>query len=236
MEQGTPANPESEDLEALFDSIVSQNRELNALAAATSSCDPSDLLINRIGHMARTLHDSLQRLGYDKSRQKTTALIPNAYDRLHYIASLTEQAADRILHAAQAAQAMVVQMESESLRLADRWQLLLDNKLDVDQFRHLVDQTRHFLVDVPGITSAANARLEEIVSAQGSREMAGQLIKQIVDLTQLLEKQLLELLIANPPSSADHGTYAELLSRPDKRTPLASGHDQIDELLDSLGF
>jgi chemotaxis protein CheZ len=240
MSHGTAAIRDSEDLEELCDSISTNMREHKAFAAAAPSCNPCDMLINRIGYMARTLHDTLRKLGFDKNNQRTTALIPNAYDRLHYIAAITEQAADRIMNATEAAQPMVEKIETESLRLADEWQMLLDNRLDVDQFRHLVNQTRDFLVEVPRKTNTTNACLREILDAQGSRHTAGQLIKQIVDLTQQLEKQLLELLIANPPSSADSGMYAELLSlptiKPEKRAQMASGHDQIDELLESLGF
>lgn len=240
MGHGTVTTRDSEDMEALFDSIVTKNKECKAVAASSPSCDPSEMLINRVGHMTRILHDNLRKLGYDKTAQRATALIPNAYDRLDYVASVTRQAADRIFNATEAAQPVIQKIESESLTLADEWQKLFDNKLDVDQFRLLVNQTKDFLVELPDKANTTNAHLMEIINAQGSQDMAGQLIKQIVDITQQLEKQLLELLIANPPSSADSGAYAELLSRPtikpDKRTLVASDHDQVDELLESFGF
>jgi chemotaxis regulatin CheY-phosphate phosphatase CheZ len=51
---------------------------------------------------------------------------------------------------------------------------------------------------------------------------------------------LLELLIANPPSTADPDKYAELLSRPaldpGSRSDAANNQDQVDELLESFGF
>jgi chemotaxis protein CheZ len=238
MGYGTATTRDAEDLEALFDSIVLKNRECKAVAA--SSCDPSEMLINRIGLMTRILHDNVRKLGYDKTTQRATALIPNVYDRLDYVASLTRQAADRILNATEAAQPVIEKIGSESQTLANEWQKLLDCKLDVDQFRHLVNQTNDFLAGLPNKTTTTHAYLMEIINAQSSQEMSWQLIKQIVDITQQLEKQLLELLIANPPSSVDSGAYAELLSRPtikpDNRTLAASDHDQVDELLASFGF
>jgi len=231
---------ELEDLDALFDSVVMKSKVGKAYAEATPSGNSSDTLINRIGRLTRALHDSLQELGYDKSLQRSTAIIPNAFDRLHYVASMTNQAAEDVLAATEAAQPVIEQIEIDAQRLAREWEKLFDNKLDAGQFKFLAGQTRDFLAALPGQTKAANSCLMEIKTAQGSQDRAGQVIQQVVDVTQRLEKQLLELLIANPPSSADPIKYAELLSRPatgpDRRSDAASSRDHVDELLECLGF
>jgi len=77
----TNANNDSDDLEALFDSIASENKEAAApaaepaakkapakkAAAKTEEAAHNDEVINKIGHMTRALHDSLRELGYDKN-------------------------------------------------------------------------------------------------------------------------------------------------------------------------
>ncbi len=239
MNHGSVSSRDLEDLDELFDSIVMESRGRKAVAEAYSG-NSSDLLINQIGRLTRALHDSLQELGYDKNLQRSTAIIPNAFDRLHYVAFMTSQAAGNVLNATEAALPVVEKIETESQRLAHEWQELFDNKLDADQFRNLAARTRDYLVALPGQTEATNSCLTEIMMAQGFQEIAGQVIQQVVEVTQQLEKQLLEVLIANPPSTADPNKYADLLSRPasnpDTRTEAASSRDQVNELLESFGF
>ena len=110
------ANNDSDDLEALFDSIAASGNEAPAPApvaavvakpavAATAAGNPEvPEVINKIGHMTRALHDSLRELGYDKNLEKAANAIPDARDRLNYIATMTQQAAERVLNATEAAQ------------------------------------------------------------------------------------------------------------------------------------
>ena len=240
MSHGSATTRDGEDLEALFDSIVMKNKGRKAVAEASPPGNAADMLINRIGQLTRKLHDSLQELGHDRNLQRSTAIIPNAYDRLHYVAAMTGQAAENVLVAAEAAQPVIEKVGIESQRLAREWQMLFDNQLDAAQFRHLAAQTRDFLAELPGDAKTTNVCLAEIMMAQGYQDLAGQVLHQVVDVTQQLEKHLLELLIANPPRSADPGKYAELLSRragkPARPTDGAGSHDQVDELLESFGF
>ena len=131
-------------------------------------------------------------------------------------------------------------IEIESQRLARDWQKLLDKQLDVDQFKSLVTQTHAFLVEVPKQTKATNAYLIEIMMAQDFQDLTGQAIKKVIAVTQQMEKQLLELLIENPLSTANPDAYAGMLNGPvvnaAGRTDVVTSQDQVDELLGSLGF
>ena len=234
---------DSDELEALFDSIVTAHNEEEAVASTPFVGDennPSDQVINKIGHLTRSLHDSLRELGYDKNLEKAASSIPDARDRLNYVATMTQKAAEKVLHATDAAQPVVEKIEIESQRLAREWQKLLDKQLDVDQFKSLVMQTHAFLVDVPKQTKVTNGYLMEIMMAQDFQDLTGQVIKKIVDVTQQMEKQLVELLVENPPSTANPDAYAGLLNGPvvnaAGRTDVVTSQDQVDDLLESLGF
>jgi chemotaxis protein CheZ len=73
-------------------------------AEPTSEADVAqDELLRRVGHMTRTLHDSLRGLGFDRMIANAAHEIPNARDRLDYVARMTEQAAQRVLNAVDAA-------------------------------------------------------------------------------------------------------------------------------------
>ena len=234
---------DSDELEALFDSIVSASNQQAAAGKTSPDRDENkslDKVINKIGHMARSLHDILRELGYDKNLEKAASSIPGARDRLNYAATMTEKAAERVLDATDAAQPVVEKIEVESQRLAREWQKLFDKQIDVEQFKSLAMQTHVFLADVPKQTKAVNAYLMEIMMAQDSHDLTGLVIKKVFAVTQQMEKQLLELLIENPPSTANPDAYAGILSDPvinaAGRADVATSQDQVDELLGSLGF
>lgn len=234
---------DSDELQALFDSIVSANQETKNLEPQSSAISHQSRdrdMINKIGHMARTLHDTLRELGYDKNLESAASSMPDVRDRLNYVVTMIEKATERVLNAADAAQPVVEKIEVESQRLAREWQKLFDNKLDVEQFKGLVMQTYAFLTDVPKQTKATNAYLMEIMMAQDFHDLTGQVTKKIIVVTQQIEKQLLELLVENPPSTANPEAHAGMLNGPvvnvAERTDVVTSQDQVDKLLGSLGF
>lgn len=238
------ASQDSDDLEALFDSIVAAHvAESNpppANSAIAGNEADSGKVINQIGQMARKLHDTLRELGLNKEIEKAAASIPDARDRLNYVATLTQQAAERVLNATDAAQPILEKVEVESHRLAGQWQLLFEKKLDVMQFRDLVMQTQAFLHEVPRQTKATNAYLMDIMMAQDFQDLTGQVIKKIIDLTKSMEQQLVSLLLENAPASVKAEFDAGLLNGPVVnavgRTDIVTSQDQVDDLLESLGF
>ncbi|NNM80774.1 MAG: protein phosphatase CheZ [Gallionella sp.] len=244
-----PAINDTEDLEALFDSILEANNAENKVESkaavvpilpASVSGDGGGKVISQIGQMARTLHDTLRELGLNKDIEKAAASIPDARDRLNYVANLTQQAAERVLNAIDAAQPVVVQMESDAQHLSKQWDLLFEKKLDVEKFKNLVMQTHAFLRDMPKQTKQTNAYLLEIMMAQDFQDLTGQVIKKIISVTQEMEQQLLALLIENAAPSVKADLHSGLLNGPvvnaQGRTDIVTSQDQVDDLLESLGF
>ena len=235
---------DSDDLEALFDSIVAANVAENNPSSVNSALAGNEAdsgkVINQIGQMARKLHDTLRELGLNKEIEKAAASIPDARDRLNYVATLTQQAAERVLNATDAAQPILEKVEVESRRLAENWQLLFDKELDVMQFRDLVMQTQSFLHEVPRQTKATNAYLMEIMMAQDFQDLTGQVIKKIIELTKSMEQQLVSLLLENAPASVKAEFEGGLLNGPvvnaAGRADVVTSQDQVDDLLESLGF
>ena len=240
---------EGDDLESLFDSIVAANanEEQAEPAPAVFAAGPaislvsgsSDSVLNQLGQMTRTLHDTLRELGLNKEIEKAASSIPDARDRLNYVATLTQQAAERVLNATEAAQPLVQNMEVEAARLGSQWQMLFDKQLNVEKFKTLVMQTQAFLDIVPKQTKMTNAYLVEIMMAQDFQDLTGQVIKKIIDVTQKMEQQLLTLLLDNAPPSVkaefDSGLLNGPVINPNGRNVVTS-QDQVDDLLESLGF
>lgn len=242
------ANQETDDLEALFDSILEANNAENTATivpittaiVAPSVEEGSKKVIKQIGQMARSLHDTLRELGLNKEIERAASSIPDARDRLNYVATLTQQAAERVLNATEAAQPIVAGLEGEAQRLSKQWELLFEKKLDVAAFKALVLQTVKYLHDAPRDTRVINGYLVDIMMAQDFQDLTGQVIKKVITVTQDMEQQLLALLIENAPPELKAEMNSGLLNGPvvdsKGRTDVVTNQDQVDDLLESLGF
>ena len=241
---------DNDDLQALFDSVVAECDDA-ALASSSSvtaaalgqgdNWSQQEVVFNRIGHMARALHDTLGLLGYDKLIEKTVSALPDAKDRLAYVANLTEQAACRVLNATDIAGPLVDEMAVRSKTLGAAWDKVFANQMTPEQFKQLAAETRQFLnQEMPEKTQGAHAQLTEIMMAQDFQDLTGQVIKKIVALAQDLESGLMGLLIEVLPDAKRTEEVTSLMNGPvvnaEGRTDVVVNQEQVDDLLDSLGF
>jgi len=235
---------DSEDLEALFDSIIEDNSARETAAALKpvpqpGAAEPGDVM-SRVGILTRTLHDALRELGYDRALEKTASAIPDARDRLDYVVKMTEQAAVRALNAIEAAQPIQDRLGEEAGRLEAQWQKLFDRQLGVEEFKTLVAGTRTYLGEVPRQTQATNAQLLEIMMAQDFQDLTGQVIKKVTALAQNMEQQLVHLLVDLVPADMRSEIDTGLLNGPvvnaAGRNDVVTDQNQVDDLLESLGF
>ncbi len=245
MNTTTAGKQDNEDLEDLFDSIIAANQTAPepepspASDASTSSGTGNETVFNQLGQLTRVLHDNLRELGLDKNLETVASSIPDARDRLSYVAAMTEQAAERVLNATDAAQPLVNQMESGARQLSHDWRKLFDGQLGMDQFKDLVTRTRAYLDAVPQQTQTTNGYLLEIMMAQDFQDLTGQVIKKIVEVTRNMEQQLLALLVESAPSSvksAEGGLLNGPVINAQGRNDVVTSQDQVDDLLESLGF
>lgn len=237
------ASGDSDDLQALFDSVSEQVADAGAsimdtpLAEAPAS--PQEAVFNRIGHLARKLHDSLRELGYDRALEETARQIPDARERLNYIAKMTEQAALRVLNATDIARPAQDELVQVVKALGGRWERMFANQLSVDEFKALAADTRNFFAAAPAKIEITNAQLTEIMLAQDFQDLTGQVIKKVVEMVQGIETQLLQVLIEVMPEEKKveagglmNGPVIDAAGRNDVVTSQA----QVDDLLESLGF
>lgn len=206
-----------------------------------------DSVISRVGQLTRTLHDSLQELGYHKLLEKAASSIPEAQDRLAYVALMTEQAAERALNATEIAKPIQDRLAADASGLSGRWQELFEREGSgqpaSDAYRNLLTQTRNYLDDVPNRANATNAQLLEIMMAQDFQDLTGQVIKKITGMVQNLERELVQLLLDNVPAdkrAGSSGSGTGLMNgpvvNPKGRSDVVTNQNQVDDLLASLGF
>ncbi|GAB3389830.1 protein phosphatase CheZ [Massilia agri] len=197
-------------------------------------------VLSRIGHMTRALHESLRGLGLDKLIEKAASDIPDARDRLDYVARLSEQAAKKVLDATDAAGPVQDAIETRSAELAGSWQALLDNGASDADWRALAQRTIAGLNESRAGAAATRGQLMDIMMAQDFQDLTGQVIGRITGIAQNLEKQLVQVLIDFAPSEIkreiDNGLLNGPQINPEGKSEVVADQGQVDDLLDSLGF
>ncbi len=241
---------DNDDLQHLFDEVSAQyaaadNQVIEGQAREVpaeplSAEERQESVFNKIGQITRMLHDSLRELGYDRVLEETARQIPDARERLSYIATMTEQAASRVLNATDVAKPIEDKLETKAQELNARWGKLYARQLDVAQFKVLAGETHTFLGAVVVDSKTVNEQLMEIMMAQDFQDLTGQVIKKVVDMAGGLEKELLKILLEVMPESKRSTKSEGLLNGPvvsgDGREDVVNNQEQVDDLLESLGF
>ncbi|QJQ96571.1 MULTISPECIES: protein phosphatase CheZ [Halomonadaceae] len=223
-------------------------------AANQTQTHPDDL-VQRIGSLTRMLRESMRELGLDKEIERAAEAIPDARDRLNYVAAMTEQAAERALNAIDRAQPIQDELGARAETLDKQWQAWFEDPMELDQAKQLVRDTRDYLVHVPKQTQATNTELMEILMAQDFQDLTGQVIKKMMEVIRAIEHQLVQVLLDNVPEGhereqmqrraegqwqADAKKREESLLNGPQIKPdgpdVVSSQDQVDDLLDELGF
>ncbi|PMR74130.1 protein phosphatase CheZ [Billgrantia endophytica] len=226
----------------------------NEQPEAQPSSAAGDDLVQRIGHLTRTLRESMRELGLDKEIEKAAEAIPDARDRLSYVATMTEQAAERALNAIDRAQPIQDSLSDDAASLDKRWAEWFAEPKALDEARELVKETRSYLGGVPDKTQATQKELLEIMMAQDFQDLTGQVIKRMMDVIREIEHQLVQVLIDNVPENVARENMQRqandqwetdarrreggLLNGPQVKpgADIVTNQDQVDDLLDQLGF
>jgi chemotaxis protein CheZ len=212
------------------------------MAEHTPDAGQHDEVLGRIGHMTRALHDSLRGLGLDKLIEKAASDIPDARDRLDYVARLSEDAAKRVLDATDAAGPLQDQIDGSAAELSGAWQALLaDSGAGADpQWRALAERTVASLEASRAAAGATKGQLMDIMMAQDFQDLTGQVIKRITGIAQNLEKQLVQVLVDFAPAEVKREFDSGLMNgpqiNPEGKSEVVADQGQVDDLLDSLGF
>lgn len=199
-----------------------------------------DELLSRVGQMTRLLHDSLRGLGLDKLLERAAEDIPDARDRLDYVAKMSEKAAQRVLNATDAAIPLQESIDDQGRALAVKLAGLAESDVGIDQYRAEVANVISYLQMASANGRETKEHLIEIMMAQDFQDLTGQVIKKVTELAQHLEQQLVQLLIEYSPDQIKRPVQDGLINgpqvNPEGKSDVVANQGQVDDLLDSLGF
>lgn len=202
-------------------------------------------LFKEMGRLTRALHDAITSVQSDTTLAKLAESdMPEARQRLDYVISLTEQAANRTMNAVDDCIPICNEMNVRAEDIADSWLRLTRRELSGDEFRALSRNVQLFLENVQKDTQTLKQNLTEILLAQDFQDLTGQVIRRVTHMVRELEDKLVDLIKRNG-QLAEHpetdATGPDIAAegpqlRHAERDDVVSGQDDVDDLLSSLGF
>jgi chemotaxis protein CheZ len=178
----------------------------------------------------------MTELGLEQGLLEVAQEIPDARDRLSHVGQMTETAANKVLNLIDIAQPECRDFKSKSLSLAQSIQNLRNGPaLSAEEINDLMSACGEFAEQSSLFAENQNSVLGDIMMTQDFQDLSGQIIKKVIDIISLTEKQLLSLLMNSAPEHlAANRPNTELAGPqvPEK----ALKQDDVDDLLASLGF
>ena len=163
---------------------------------------------NKIGVLTRQLHDALRELGYADSLRGSAAELPDAQNRLSYIARLTGQAAEKVLTLVDDAKERQTDIVAQTKKMR---QAMIADPVAAVAKGHIMN----YLEDMEKATEIVDNQLTDIMMAQDFHDLTGQVIAKVVSLAGNLESQLVSLLLQTaPPGTAVAALPVEAVVNP----------------------
>lgn len=202
-------------------------------------------LYQDMGKLTRELHDAIANFGMD---ERITVMaeqsIPDARDRLNYVISKTDEAANKTLEAVEMAIPICDKLNNKAIELQATWQKFINRELSADEFRKLSKDVNNFFIDSCSLANIKE-QLTTVLLAQEYQDLTGQIIKKVINLVAEVEVNLVNLIkltSTDDPGKGAGKTSGNASSLDGPPVPglahkdTVSGQDEVDDLLSSLGF
>jgi len=199
-------------------------------------------LFQEVGRLTRELHDAINGFLLDsRITELTEHEIPDASERLSYVITMTEKAANTVLGAVEASLPLADELGSQSKVLATDWDRFKGRELGVEEFRILSQKIEAFLHIAGSHSEQLQGKLSEVLMAQDFQDLTGQVIRQVITLMHDVEDKLVRLVRISgglestsetKPSGGLEGPAIPGIDQGDQ----VNDQDDVDDLLSSLGF
>ena len=205
-------------------------------------------MFQQIGKLTRDLHEALNSFQVD-TRISTLAEeeIPDARERLRYVISMTDQAANRTLNAVEESLPLCGELQTKVAEIEQDWNRFLRKELSVEEFRTLSRDIKTHLAESSAGLVTLKGNLNEVLMAQDFQDLTGQIIHRVISLVEEVEGNLVDLIRISGGRAAggEPKTGKAAVDGIEPQGPqvpgvdhadAVSGQDEVDDLLSSLGF
>lgn len=198
------------------------------------------LLFKEVGRLTRQLHDTMRSFAVDsKISELSEHDIPDAKERLHYVITMTEQAANQTLTVVEELLPVAHTLIEQVKQLSGKWERFRGREMPLDEFKSMSQELSQHFLETGEAFAQLQAGLNEILMAQGFQDITGQIIRKVIDLVDTVEHDMVGLIRVT-----GHKTISVLDELPgpvvpgvdDKLGDVAVSQDDVDDLLSSLGF
>jgi len=222
-----------------------QQEKADGLIADLQSPIHSELFAE-IGKLTRQLHDSMMSFQLDsRLNDLANADIPDAKERLTYVISRTEDAANKTMDAVESIFPVVDNIQQQISTVNPLWHKLMHNDLNLGEFKTLCLDIDKLLKTTSKEAEHVHALMTDVLMAQDFQDLTGQVIRKVIDLVVEVEESLINMLTAFGVSEEEQKqamlkTGENLVEGPivntEERDDVVQGQDDVDDLLSSLGF
>jgi chemotaxis protein CheZ len=223
-----------------------QQEKADALVAEIQNPINSELFAE-IGKLTRQLHDSLTNFQLDsRLNDLATADIPDAKERLNYVITRTEEAANKTMDAVESIFPVLDDISEQVRAVNPAWTKLMNNEIDVTEFKSLCIGIDGLLVTTNKETEHIHSLMTDVLMAQDFQDLTGQVIRKVIDLVREVEDSLINMLTAfgissekvkgqSSPKVGDNLVEGPIVNAKE-RDDVVEDQDDVDDLLSSLGF
>lgn len=201
-------------------------------------------LFQQIGKLTRELHEALNNFKVDARLVDLTHHdIPDTRERLNYVIQTTEDAAHKTLGYIDKTLPLANELKQTAAKLQESWKRFRNREMSATEFRDLSREIEAYLPVVNTHAGEIHTNLSEMTLAQGFQDLTGQVLRQVIDLVEEVEKNLVKLVKVagqtqpNSESKPVDPLKAEGPQINAKNKPnVVNNQDDVDDLLSSLGF
>ncbi|MBL4822101.1 MAG: protein phosphatase CheZ [Colwellia sp.] len=223
-----------------------QQDKADALIAEIQNPINSELFAE-IGKLTRQLHDSLTSFQLDsRLNDLATADIPDAKERLNYVITRTEEAANKTMDVVESVFSVVDNLAEQVRAVNPSWTKLMNNKIDLNEFKGLCVDIDALLISTGKETQHIHSLMTDVLMAQDFQDLTGQVIRKVIDLVREVEESLINMLTVfgisaekpqerTLPKVGDNLVEGPIVNK-ENRDDVVEDQDDVDDLLSSLGF
>ncbi len=230
--------------EALLEAARSGDDAAYAAALAGIHQTSGVPVFEEVGRLTREVHEALMAFAEDdRLAHLMQDDMPDARERLRYVITLTDQAANRTLAVVEEAMPIADRLIERSERLRQELAQIAGKEAGNLRLVGVIHTLGSYLDSVFSSGDLLKKQMTEVMMAQEFQDLSGQLLLRVITLLEQLETKMVGLLKLTRPTGSTGGHLAEDLRAgmgpaipKSATTDVAKNQDDVDDLLASLGF